>query len=326
MTDRLEVRVPGRVNLIGDHTDYTGGRALPMAIDRWTTITGQRSTQIEMHSSSEPGTARVPGDRPSSGWTRHVHACADLLAVEGAWSGLTGQISTDIPIGAGLSSSAALDIALALALGFSGSAEELIVLASAVEHRATGVPTGLLDQMAIVHGRQGHAVSIDVSSSAVEHVAIPDDLAIVVRHVLPRALAGSGYAERVAECAEVERRIGPLRLATLDSLVDLDSTVLERRARHVISENQRVEAAVAALSSGDGIGFGKLMDESHRSLRDDYECSLPVVDAAVDALRSEPGVLGVRMTGGGFGGCIVALCDGAAKVEGWRVRPVDGPL
>ena len=326
MTDRIDIRVPGRVNLIGDHTDYTGGRALPMAIDRWTTIIGQRSAHIELRSSSELGAARVPGDMPDSGWTRHVHACADLLARAGVWSGLTGEINTDIPVGAGLSSSAALDIALSLALGFSGPAEELIALASAIEHRATGVPTGLLDQTAIVHGRQGHAVSIDVAGSAIEHVEIPDDFAVVVRHVAPRTLAASGYAQRVAECAELEKQIGPLCHAELDALGDIDSPTLVRRARHVISENHRVMAAVAALSRGDGIGFGELMDESHRSLRDDYECSTPVVDAAVAALRSEPGVLGARMTGGGFGGCIIALCDAEAEVEGWRVRPVDGPL
>ena len=325
MTGDVAVAVPGRVNLIGDHTDYTGGLALPIAIDRWTTITGTRSDRIQLRSNDERAVALVPGVEPASGWTRHVHAIAALLAERGGWRGIDGRITTTIPIGAGLSSSAALDLALALACGADIPPHELIALASAAERRATGVPTGLLDQTAIVHAREGHATVIDVASASVAHVPVPPDAEIVVRHVAQRTLAASGYTERVNECAAIEQQIGSLATATLGQLDDIDDDVLRRRARHVITENDRVRSAVDALTSGDLVGFGALMVESHRSLADDYAVSTTAMDDAVASALATRGVLGARMTGGGFGGCIVMLVEPGSEVDGWRVRPVGGP-
>ena len=324
-SDDVAVAVPGRVNLIGDHTDYTGGLALPIAIDRWTTITGTRSDRIQLRSDDEPVVALVPGDEPPSGWTRHVHAIATLLAERTGWVGLDGTITTTIPIGAGLSSSAALDIALALACGADMTPHELIALASAAERHATGVPTGLLDQTAIVHAREGHATVIDVASASVAHVPVPPDAEIVIRHVAQRTLAASGYAQRVRECATIEQQIGPLATATLSQLDEIDDDVLRRRARHVITENARVRSAVDALAACDLVAFGALMVDSHRSLAEDYAVSTAAMDDAVASALATRGVLGARMTGGGFGGCIVMLVDPGSEVDGWRVRPVDGP-
>jgi galactokinase len=179
-----------------------------------------------------------------------------------------------------------------------------------------------MDQLCIVSAREGHGTLIDCGSLAVEHVAIPDDIEIVVRFVAHRTLEGSEYADRVRECAEAESIIGPLRTARPDDVSTIDDPVVAGRARHVISENLRVRDFAAALAGGDFTLAGDLMRASHESLSRDFGVSTPLMDSVVTDLCATPGVYGARMTGGGFGGCVVALCEPTTAVEGWRVTPV----
>ena len=326
----VRVRVPGRVNLIGDHTDYTGGLVLPMAIDRWTVLEGRRGgSAVRLRSADEPDPVVL--DLPldvdpaavTPAWGRFV---AGVAAEMDATVGLDGSLTTTIPVGAGLSSSAALGVAVALGLGFDGPAVELAGVVRRSEHRATGVPTGIMDQLCITSATEGHATAIDCTTLEVMHVPLPEDVRIVVRFVAHRTLDGSGYTDRVAQCRAAEELIGPLARATADDVARIDDPLIARRARHVVTENARVEAFAAALAVGDLTAAGRLMAESHASLRDDYEVSTSEVDRAVAELSALPGVHGVRMTGGGFGGCVVALCDARTEVPGgWVVHPVGGP-
>ncbi len=321
------VRAPGRVNLIGDHTDYTGGLVLPMAIDRWTEIVGDaEGTSIELRSADEPAPVHIhlPVSDPATvepHWGRYV---AGVAAEMRALTGFDGRVTTTIPVGAGLSSSAALEIAVALALGFEGSATDLALLCQRAEQRASGVPCGIMDQLCIAAAVEGHAVMIDCSSLDVTPVPLPDDVAVVVRFVAHRTLAGSEYADRVAECARAEAEIGPLATAAVADTERIGDDLVRARARHVVTENQRVRDFAAALDAHDLTEAGRLMVASHDSLRDDFGTSTPVMDAAVADLVATPGVHGARMTGGGFGGCVVALVDrdAAAAIDGWVVRPV----
>ncbi|MEZ5375151.1 MAG: galactokinase family protein [Acidimicrobiales bacterium] len=325
-SQRVQVLAPGRVNLIGDHTDYTGGLVFPMAIDRWTEITGVVSDRIRLRSDVETEPVDLAPDAGGEidslpAWGRFVAAVA--AEVDGA-VGIDGEVTTTIPVGAGLSSSAALEIAVALAVGFDGTPLELAQLAQRAEHRATGVPSGIMDQLCIAAATKGHATMIDCHTCDVTQVPVPDEVAIAVRFVAHRTLEGSGYADRVHECARAEELVGPLRLASLDGVATIGDPTIERRARHVVTENQRVRDFAVALANGDYAVAGALMAASHRSLRDDYAVSTTAMDAAVDELLANPDVFGARMTGGGFGGCVVALCRPEAKIDGWRVVPVNG--
>ena len=323
---RIHVRAPGRVNLIGDHTDYTGGMVLPMTIDRWTEIRGVASDTITLHSDDEPQPA-VLGlrlDDPQAvtpAWARYV---AGVVVELQPPTGITGTVVTDIPIGAGLSSSAALEVAVALALGFDGDALSLAQLCRRAETRASGVPCGIMDQLVIAAGVANHALLIDCGDLTIEPVRIPDDVEIVVHFVSHRTLAGSAYADRVAECSAASDVIGPLRSATMGDSVSITDPVVRARAQHVISENQRVRDFASALAAGDLGAAGALMVASHDSLRDRFHTSTPTMDAAVRGLIGRSGVYGARMTGGGFGGCVVALAEPGACTDGWLVRPVEG--
>ncbi len=323
MSNRIRVRAAGRVNLIGDHTDYTEGLALPIAIDRYTEIDAEPSDRFQLRSAGFDDAADFAiGTDPDElgGWPRYVAAVADEV---GATRGLTGTVVSDIPEG-GLSSSAALEIALALALGFEGSATELAALCQRAERRATGVPTGIMDQLCIASARAGHGTLIDCRTLEIEHVPVPDDVAITVELVAPRTLVGSEYAARHDECMRAAAAIGPLRDADPRAAGAISDPVLRRRARHVTTENRRVPAFADALRSGDFATAGAIMTEGHRSLRDDFENSTPAMDQAVDQLVATPGVYGARMTGGGFGGSLVVLSEPDAAVPGIRVRPVTG--
>jgi galactokinase len=328
VSEPLRVHAPGRVNLIGDHTDYTGGLVLPMAIDRGTTLTFERRPgRVELASDASPDAVSFAlpyeGDpremRPE--WGAYVAAMAREL---GTVVGIVGKLESDIPAGAGLSSSAALECAVGLALGFEGSATDLATLARRAEHAATGVPTGIMDQLCIAAATAGHATLIDCHTLAVTQVPVPDDIDVVIEFVAHRTLVGSAYADRVAQCARAETDIGPLRSATLADVASVADGVARRRARHVISENQRVLTAVDALAGGDMAEVGRLMVESHRSLRDDFATSTAQMDDAVDRLVATPGVYGARMTGDGFGGCVVAICRPGALDTGWRVSASPG--
>ena len=329
MTNKqLSFRSPGRVNLIGDHTDYTGGLVLPMAIDRYTTISGTRTpSTIRLRSQNEPETVKfeLPISSPEKvtpSWGRYVAGVA--AEMQNRAHGFDGEISCTIPIGAGLSSSAALEVATALALGDTSTPVERAKLCQRAEHRAVGVPCGIMDQLTVTSGIRDHALLIDCHELTISPVQLPNDVKVVVQFIAERKLTSSSYAERVAQCNAAEEIVGPLRLANLSSLASITDKTIFRRARHVVSENQRVRDFAAMLRTGDLKSAGKLMIESHNSLDHDFETSTPQMNSAVAAAISQPGVYGARMTGGGFGGCIVILADAAAKIDGWQVRAVAG--
>ena len=328
MSGRFIVRAPGRVNLIGDHTDYTGGLVLPMAIDRWTVIEGHhRDGSIELSSDDEPEplTLELPVNNAASvepRWGRYVAGVAAEMGADVL--PLRGHITTTIPVGAGLSSSAALELSVALAFGFEGDALALAQLGRRAEHRASGVPCGIMDQLVIAAAVDGHALLIDCGELTVEPIAIPDSAEVVVQFVTHRTLVGSEYADRVAECATAEQLIGPLRTATAVDVAQIVDPVIRQRARHVVSENQRVREFATALRSGDLVSAGRLMIESHDSLRDDFATSTTAMNQAVEQLCATPGVHGARMTGGGFGGCVVAVAEPGVLTQGWIVHAVGG--
>ncbi|MGH9165422.1 MAG: galactokinase [Acidimicrobiales bacterium] len=316
---------PGRVNLIGDHTDYTGGWALPMAIDRGTTVElVPGGSTVELVSADDPEPASVSLDLSAwpAGWARYV---AGVVAVLRPPMGGRGSVTTTLPIGAGLSSSAALEVALALALGFDGSPLELALATQRAELLAWGTPTGMMDQLASAAGVAGHALLVDCSSQEVTPVPLPAGVeVVVVDSGQRRSVATSAYGQRRRQCEAAADLVGPLRSATLDDVAAVADPLLRRRIRHVVSENGRVLALVDALRSGDLARAGRLMTASHASLRDDFEVSTPVLDALVSDLTATPGVLGARLTGAGFGGCVVALVAPGTPVPGWRVSAADG--
>ena len=300
-----------------------------MAIDRGTTIeftTGGTTIELQSDADEDPIRVQLPivGD-PSTVTPRWGTYVAAMALESDAERGITGNVSSTIPAGAGLSSSAALECAVGLALGFDGTPTELAQAAQRAEHAATGVPTGIMDQLCIAAARAGHASLIDCQTLAITHVPVPDDLDVVVKFILHRTLVGSAYAERVAECAAAEAVLGPLRSATLDAVEAATlGEVVRRRARHVVTENQRVLDFAAALERSDYASAGRMMIDSHRSLATDFETSTAVMDRAVDDLVRSRGVFGARMTGGGFGGCVVAICEPGAISDGWVVRASDG--
>lgn len=321
----MRTSAPGRVNLIGDHTDYTGGLVFPMAIDRWTTLHGTiTENSITLSSHDEDGVVHLAIGAPfdsemQPSWGRYVSAVSSVVNPQ---NGITGDISTTIPVGAGLSSSAALELAVAYALNDSISPTSLALLMQQAERMATGVPTGIMDQLCIASARAGHGTLIDCATLGITHVEIPTDVEFVVRFIAHRTLEGSEYTDRVRECATAEDVIGPLRQAELKDITSIEDPVIARRARHVISENQRVRDFAEALSSGDYTNAGHLMRESHASLSHNFSVSTPQMDSVVNEICDIPGVFGARMTGGGFGGCVVAMCQPGTNIDGWLVRPV----
>jgi galactokinase len=301
-----------------------------MAIELGTTVAVRRGGRVvELVSADEADPAVVPlgitepsGLRPA--WARYV---GGVVAVLRPADGATGTVSTTLPIGAGLSSSAALELAVALALGFEGTPLDLARACQQAEQTASGVPCGIMDQLAGAAGRAGHALLIDCATLDVTPVPVPPGIDLLVVHSgAPRTLAGSAYARRRDECEAAAAVIGPLRNAGTADVAGLADPVLRRRARHVVTENARVTDFAAALAAGRLEEAGALMVASHRSLAQDFEVSTPALDALVADLRRRPGVFGARLTGAGFGGCVVALVEAgaAADVSGWRVRPSAG--
>ncbi len=330
---------PGRVNLIGDHTDYNQGVALPMAVGLGVTVTLEPDggDRLVVTSEAFPGEAAViplgsvganlPLLEPA--WARPVAALVSLARPE---PGGRIHIAATVPIGAGLSSSAALCVALAEVFGVDGAPRVVARLCQEAEHR-TGVPVGAMDPLVCAGATRGHALLIDFATLDTRQVPVPPDAAFtVVESGERRDLRRSPYRARVAECEAAAAVAGPLGRTTLDDLPGIRDPLLRRRARHVVTECARVSAFARALAGSDLAAAGALMDESHRSLADDFEVSTPGVDALVEALRGLPGVLGVRMTGAGFGGCVVALARPGALDPvalgrpAWSVAPVDGTI
>ena len=318
-------RAPGRVNLIGDHTDYNEGFVLPLAIDFDCVVRAQprEDGRVVLRSLDRPGEVDVAADGSTDPttveppWGRYAAGVVRTLAERGREAaGLEATITSTIPLGGGLSSSAALEVAVALALcdaaQFSLPQLELARACQEAEIVATGMPCGIMDQLASLAGSRDRALLIDCRSLEIEHIPLPPRLAVlVIDSGMPRELVDSAYAERQRACKMTAARLGvpALRDATPEQVAG------EPRARHVVSENARVLAAAEALASGDLATLGRLLAESHASLRDDFEVSTPELDVLVEKLI-EAGALGARLTGAGFGGCVVGIAsrDKAAMV------------
>ncbi len=341
MTDLVSAFAPGRVNLIGEHTDYNGGLALPFAVDLGVTVTAgpePRGAVIEAEALDlgERDSFALTGLRPHpgrGGWRAFVRGAAGELRLAGyEIPAARLRISSDLPRGAGLSSSAALTIALCLALlRLAGEdAPDPVTFAricSAVERNWVGANTGLLDQLASLCGAAGEAVRIDFRSFELTRVplALGEHRLVLLDSGERRRLAASGYNTRRDECEQARARLGlqSLRDATLAQADSLPNP-LRRRVRHLVTENERVDQAVGALRRGDLARLGRLLDETHRSLRDDYEISTAAVETAVGRLRAA-GAIGARLMGGGFGGSVLGLmAPGAVPPDGARVV-VPGP-
>jgi galactokinase len=319
LAERVRARGPGRVNLIGEHTDYNGGLALPFAIDRGVTVTATPigGDRFEARALDLGETDEFPAEAErSDGWRAFVRGMvAELTAAGHALRPCRLEIEGDLEQGSGLSSSAALEAALSLALlAVAGEAEpadrrELAKLCSRVENDWVGAQTGLLDQLASLCGQPGHAIRIDFASLEITPVplALGDWTLVTLASGAAHSHAESGYNERRAECRAACERLGIASLREAGA-ADLDRLPepLAARARHVIGENARVDAMVAALHAGDLEEAGRLLDASHASLRDDYAASVPEVERTRDELKAA-GAAGARMVGGGFGGAVLAL-------------------
>jgi galactokinase len=329
LPDRVVAFGPGRVNLIGEHTDYNDGLAMPFAIERGVTVTATPAQRWLVDALDFREHDEFSKPKRVRGWKNfHRGMIAELQAAGYELRPAQLVLTGDLPRGSGLSSSAALEVAVALALGGGDlSPVDLAFACQKAEHLATGVPSGVMDQLASIAGRKRHALRIDCRSLELRHVRIPDDAAVVVVHSgVQRALERSEYAERRAGCERIAAALGlrSLREATLDQVRD------EPLGRHVVTENARVEETAAALEAGNLPRVGELMSESHASLRDDYRVSTPKLDALVEQLVSA-GAYGARLTGAGFGGCVVGITrlENAPDIArsfptAWTVEASDG--
>jgi galactokinase len=327
------VRAPGRVNLIGEHTDYNDGYVFPIAIDRSVLVAastrGDRMVRVRAADFDAQASFSLDNIEYDEGqrWSNYQRGVAAVLEERGiSLPGVDVVMSSDVPIAAGLSSSAAIEVSMAVTwqtlTGFELTRPELALLCQRAENTFVGVNCGIMDQFISALGQENAALFIDCRTLEHKPAFLPDGVSVVIMDTKKqRGLADSAYNTRRAECEEGARLLGA-HLPEITALRDVTPAGFERyagelpenvrrRCRHVIGENQRVLDAVEALARGDAGAFGELMDASHVSLRDDYEVSCAELDAMVEAAWEAPGVIGARMTGGGFGGCAVAL----AKTE-----------
>ncbi len=325
---RWVVAAPGRVNLIGEHTDYNDGFVLPMAIERYMMIAADRNRDREviLHSNTNGETAsfsvRSEVGRGEPGWSNYVRGVVAGFQHRGKRvAGFDAVIESTLPYGGGVASSAALEVAAATLLEtISGPPLERLdkaLLCQKAEHEFAGVPCGIMDQFTSILAKENHALLLDCRSQVTTPVKMDDPsvtVLIINTHVRHK-LADGEYARRRAECEAAARalQVKALRDATLELLLNnrerMDALVF-RRARHVITENERTQLAARAIQARHWLTVGELMYASHESLRDDYQVSCPELDAVVDIARSQPsaeGIIGCRMTGAGFGGCAVCL-------------------
>ena len=325
MKPAIVTRAPGRVNLIGDHTDYNDGFVLPMAIDRevWIAVRPRDDRRVAVHSldfDEDASFALDDGSARTGGWVEYVRGVAWALEENGRPTrGWEGVAAGDVPVGAGLSSSAALELAAARTFAaVTGSVWQPVAmarLAQRAENEWVGVNCGIMDQLISAAGATGHAVLIDCRSLEMRSVRIPDSAAVVVLDTgTRRGLVESAYNERRSQCEQAAHFFGvpalrDVDLVTFESRQEELDPVTRRRAAHVIGENARTVLAAELLERGDLWAVGALMDRSHASLRDDFEVSRPELDTMVQLAQNEEGCFGARMTGAGFGGCAVALVD-----------------
>jgi galactokinase len=314
---------PGRVNLLGEHTDYNDGFVLPIAIAQRTRVAMAitNAGAIELHARELGSTVSFPvGQPPPEHFASYVYGCLQLAREHGARiEGLQVHVESQVPMGVGLSSSAALEVATLRCLrqlyGLRIDDVQVAQLAQRAEIEFAGVNCGIMDQMASSLADTQRALLLDTRSLERRFVELPTGTSVlVVDSGVARSLAASGYNQRRAECEEAARRLGVKSLREVDDVAALESLpdVPKRRARHVVTENARVMAAVSCRSAQE---FGELMNASHASLRDDYEVSTPELDRLVSLLQGQPRVLGARLTGAGFGGACVALCRSGSERE-----------
>ena len=314
---------PGRVNVIGEHTDYNGGWVMPMPLTLETHVALAPRTDgvVRVVSANAPDAKPTQFELvrllPEHDWVDYLRGmCAELIKDGHRLQGVDVAITSAVPLGGGLSSSAALEVAFGRAmrdlLGLPLSDEQLAVLGQRCENNFVGAKVGIMDQMASSVGQLGKVLLLNTQTLAYEHIPLPNNMELAVIHSgVHHSHVQGEYNTRRRECEEAAAALGVEALCQLDaqamSQIETLSEPQRRRARHVVSENLRVFAAAEALRSGDGVTLGKLLAQSHASLRDDYQVSVPAVDALVESALAHPACLGARITGGGFGGCIVVL-------------------
>ncbi|MGB7982660.1 MAG: galactokinase [Candidatus Nanopelagicales bacterium] len=328
-------QAPGRANLIGDHTDYMGGMVMPMAIDRgtwlWARARPDRVIRATSANFPEAGVIEVDMDLDApaaeAGWVNYLVAMVSALRKRGSDipHGFDVLVRGSIPNGAGLSSSASLELAFGVALNeileLGVTPTELAQAGQVAENDFIGVSSGIMDQLIIALGEQGNALAMDCETLEVEAVPMPaSDVVVVANSRKRRGLVDSEYNARRSAAESAERSLGVGRLvdiapADLDGLLERLAPELRGPARHVATEQHRVLAAVDALRAGDRVRMGELMRQSHESLRDDYRVTGPELDALVEAAWAAPGCVGARMTGAGFGGCTVNLVEEAKVTD-----------
>ncbi len=319
------VRAPGRVNIIGEHTDYNDGFVLPMAIDRavWVALRPREDGRVLVHSLQQTEPADFALDdlvHEEAGWAEYVKGMSAMLQQAGyALTGWEGVLSSDVPVGSGLSSSAALEMATGAAFaavsGFPFDGVEMARLGQRTENEWVGANTGIMDQMISANGRAGYTLFIDCRDLSTEPAPLPPGTAVIVMDTMTRhSHTESGYNDRRASCEKAAAYFGVTHLRDVSPETfaaragELDDET-RRRARHIITENQRVLEAMATMRAGDAPALGLLMNASHASLRDDFEVTNEQLDVMARTAQAQPGCYGARMTGGGFGGCAVALVE-----------------
>ncbi|HSJ45884.1 MAG TPA: galactokinase [Euzebyales bacterium] len=327
------VRSPGRVNLIGEHTDYNDGYVLPLAIDHalWLAAVPHDGPVTLVSDDAEAEVVVDPADVGGrlDGWGAYVQGVAWAMGQAGVGvEPVLGAVASDVPAGAGLSSSAALEMAVCRALTGDRAWDPISAarLGQRAENDWVGVDSGILDQLSSAAARAGHALLIDCRSLDITHVPLPGGIVVVVMDTTTRReLTGSAYNTRRAECDAAAATLGvdALRDADRDAVEALDDPVLRRRARHVVTEHARTAAAADALRAGDTVALGRLLADAHASMRDDFEASGPALDAIVACAGEAPGCIGARMTGGGFAGCGVALVA-AGRVDDFTAAVTEG--
>ena len=339
-------RAPGRVNLIGEHTDYNDGFVLPAALDVETkaAIAPRSDRTLRVHSQIIDETVSFdldePDPKPAKHWSDYVRGVAWVLEAAGGHR-LTGAdllIDSTVPFGSGLSSSAALEVATGYALlsnsGLPVDRTKLALACQKAENEFVGMRCGIMDQFIACHGAEDHALLIDCRSLDRRLVPVDPSVRLVISNTMVHHEHAAGeYNLRRRDCEEGVKRLSAalpgitaLRDVTREDLErnrDLLTPEIYRRCRHVVSENERTVRAADALAAGDVALFGRLMNESHVSMRDDFEISCPEVDRMVELNQAVDGVHGARMTGGGFGGCTISLVE-AAAVESFRKQVADG--
>lgn len=324
----VRVSAPGRINLIGEHVDYNGGWVLPIATPQRAFVNLARRDDDRVHAFSvELGEEqyRLGHEKRGRGWVDYVQGITHTLGALGVkHGGFDLWIHSQVPVGAGLSSSAALEVALLRGLrdlwDLTLSDLELAILAQRSENSFVGANVGIMDQLAASFGTEKTATLIDTATLELKPVALPEGVwLLVIDSGFKHDLTAGDYNQRRQECEAAAAALGVKALCSLTS-ADLPrvqglSAPFSRRARHAITENERVHAAVRAIEEKDVVRLGQLINASHDSLRDDFQVSLPAIDQLVEIARGEPGVLGARLTGGGFGGAVLVLSTTPAPLE-----------